>query len=161
MRTTGHEAVIIFYKPQYFVQCGRATQLGSFLTAWIHRIYSDEVRHSDNEYRNLQNIFSSLIELSHLKFDLLHILMLHGILCQMALIINNFFKHFKNIKMIFQIPLNGSKSILCAAEVEIERIKLHNNSVQYANYEDMCKDNDSNSESSMDSAQFPHLNANS
>ncbi|KAH1120851.1 hypothetical protein J1N35_004011 [Gossypium stocksii] len=35
------------------VLCGHATQLGSFLTAWIHRIYPDEVTYSDNEYRNL------------------------------------------------------------------------------------------------------------
>nr|KJB44002.1 hypothetical protein B456_007G230600 [Gossypium raimondii] len=31
MRTPRHKAVIIFYIPQYFVQCGRATQLGSRL----------------------------------------------------------------------------------------------------------------------------------
>ncbi|MBA0858876.1 hypothetical protein Goshw_001369 [Gossypium schwendimanii] len=54
MRTPRHKAVIIFYIPQYFVQYGRATQLGSFPTAWIHRIYSDEVMHFDNEYINLQ-----------------------------------------------------------------------------------------------------------
>ncbi|KAH1030761.1 hypothetical protein J1N35_042935 [Gossypium stocksii] len=61
----------------------------------------DEVTHSDNKYRTCRNIFASLIELSHLKSGLLHILMLYGTLCQMASIINNFFKHFKNIKMIF------------------------------------------------------------
>ncbi|KAH1032088.1 hypothetical protein J1N35_044262 [Gossypium stocksii] len=32
----------------------KTTQLGSFPTAWVHRIYPDEVTYSNNEYRSLQ-----------------------------------------------------------------------------------------------------------
>ncbi|KAH1114459.1 hypothetical protein J1N35_007837 [Gossypium stocksii] len=60
MRTPRYEVVTIFCKPQYFVQCGRATQLGSFPTTWVHRIYPDEVTYSDIEYRNLQKYLCQL-----------------------------------------------------------------------------------------------------
>ncbi|KAH1108665.1 hypothetical protein J1N35_012433, partial [Gossypium stocksii] len=39
-----------------------------------------------------------------------------------------------------------------ASQVEIERIRLRNSLFQDDKYEDMCKDNDSNNKSSMDSA---------
>ncbi|KAK5794060.1 hypothetical protein PVK06_035253 [Gossypium arboreum] len=50
---------------------------------------------------------------------------------------------------------------MCCSQVEIERIRLHNSSDQGDKYEDICKENDCNSESSINSAQFPHSNANS
>ncbi|MBA0872879.1 hypothetical protein Goshw_022589 [Gossypium schwendimanii] len=34
--------VIIFYKLQYFMENGLATQLGSFSSAWIHKTYFSE-----------------------------------------------------------------------------------------------------------------------
>ncbi|MBA0857290.1 hypothetical protein Goshw_010127 [Gossypium schwendimanii] len=40
--TSAEYIVIIFYKPQYFIQNGPATQLGSFPSAWIHRTYFSE-----------------------------------------------------------------------------------------------------------------------
>ncbi|MBA0618302.1 hypothetical protein Godav_027669 [Gossypium davidsonii] len=34
--------LIVFYKPQYFMQNGPATQLGAFPSAWIHKTYFSE-----------------------------------------------------------------------------------------------------------------------
>ncbi|MBA0615947.1 hypothetical protein Godav_016045 [Gossypium davidsonii] len=34
--------LIIFYKPQYFMQNGPATQLEAFPSAWIHKTYSSK-----------------------------------------------------------------------------------------------------------------------
>ncbi|KAK8346810.1 hypothetical protein V6Z12_A07G240700 [Gossypium hirsutum] len=109
--------------------------------------------------KTCSNIFASLIELSHLKFGLLHILMLHGKLCQMAL------QHFQALQEYKDdIPdLTGwfQEYHMCCSQVEIERITLHNSSVQDDKHEDMCKDINSNSENSMNSVQFPHSNTNS
>ncbi|KAH1065265.1 hypothetical protein J1N35_030252 [Gossypium stocksii] len=60
MRTPGYEVVTIFYKPQYFMQCGEATQLSSFPIAWVHKIYSDEVKYSNNEHKSLQKYLCHL-----------------------------------------------------------------------------------------------------
>ncbi|KAK5820251.1 hypothetical protein PVK06_025297 [Gossypium arboreum] len=155
MRTLGHEVVIIFYKPQYFVQCGRATKLGSFPTTWIQMKPCTLIMNT----KTCSNIFASLIELSHLKFGLLHILMLHGKLCQMALQLFQALQEYKD-----DIPdLTGwfQEYHMCCSQVEIERITLHNSSVQDDKHEVMCKDINSNSENSMNSIQFPHSNANS
>ncbi|MBA0781716.1 hypothetical protein Gotri_002609 [Gossypium trilobum] len=46
--------VIIFYKPQYFMQNGPATQLGAFPSTWIHKTYPSEVSRSSCRYRSLQ-----------------------------------------------------------------------------------------------------------
>ncbi|KAH1129885.1 hypothetical protein J1N35_001263 [Gossypium stocksii] len=46
--------VIIFYKPQYFMQCGKSIQLGSFPTAWIHIVYLDDIQNFDIHYREIQ-----------------------------------------------------------------------------------------------------------
>lgn len=52
--------IIIFYQPQYFVQCGKATQLGSFPTTWIHRTYPDDVRNLPSHYRDIQKFLCQL-----------------------------------------------------------------------------------------------------
>ncbi|MBA0562821.1 hypothetical protein Golob_007842 [Gossypium lobatum] len=46
--------VIIFYKTQYFMQNGPATQLGSFLSAWIHKTYFLKVSSNPCNYKDLQ-----------------------------------------------------------------------------------------------------------
>ncbi|KAK9032330.1 hypothetical protein V6N11_056601 [Hibiscus sabdariffa] len=50
----GHFIIIIFYKPQYFMQHGKAKQLGSFPLAHIHSIQWEDVRKSEEKYRALQ-----------------------------------------------------------------------------------------------------------
>ncbi|KAG8487448.1 hypothetical protein CXB51_018630 [Gossypium anomalum] len=52
--------VIIFYKPQYFVHCGRAKQLGSFPSSWIHKLYHQEVHKDPTQYRELQKFLCQL-----------------------------------------------------------------------------------------------------
>ncbi|KAG8477722.1 hypothetical protein CXB51_027570 [Gossypium anomalum] len=52
--------VIIFYKPQYFVHCGRAKQLGSFPSSWIHKLYHQEVHKDPIQYRELQKFLCQL-----------------------------------------------------------------------------------------------------
>ncbi|MBA0732706.1 hypothetical protein Gogos_016778 [Gossypium gossypioides] len=46
--------LIIFYKPQYFMQNGPATQLRAFPSAWIHRSYFSEVSLNPYDYKDLQ-----------------------------------------------------------------------------------------------------------
>ncbi|KAK8515576.1 hypothetical protein V6N12_075611 [Hibiscus sabdariffa] len=46
--------IIIFYKPQYFMQHGNAKQLGSFPSAHIHSIQWEDVRKREEKYRALQ-----------------------------------------------------------------------------------------------------------
>ncbi|KAG8492316.1 hypothetical protein CXB51_009828 [Gossypium anomalum] len=41
--TYGSYIIIIFYKPQYFVKCGKATQLNSFPTSWLNRTVPIEI----------------------------------------------------------------------------------------------------------------------
>ncbi|KAL4336066.1 hypothetical protein GQ457_07G043400 [Hibiscus cannabinus] len=50
----GHFIIIIFYKPQYFIQQGNAKQLGSFPSAHIHSIQWEDVRKREGRYRALQ-----------------------------------------------------------------------------------------------------------
>ncbi|KAK8568400.1 hypothetical protein V6N12_006953 [Hibiscus sabdariffa] len=50
----GHFIIIILYKPQYFMQHGKAKQLGSFPSAHIHSIQWEDVRKKEDRYRNLQ-----------------------------------------------------------------------------------------------------------
>ncbi|MBA0683421.1 hypothetical protein Goari_025082 [Gossypium aridum] len=52
--TRAEYIVIIFYKPQYFMQNGPATQLGSFPSVWIHRTYFSEVNSNPYNYKDLQ-----------------------------------------------------------------------------------------------------------
>ncbi|MBA0776413.1 hypothetical protein Gotri_011412, partial [Gossypium trilobum] len=52
--------VIIFYKPQYFMQNGPAKQLGSFPSAWIHKSYFSEVSSNILDYRALQKYLCQL-----------------------------------------------------------------------------------------------------
>ncbi|KAG8472716.1 hypothetical protein CXB51_034748 [Gossypium anomalum] len=58
--TCGMFMVIIFYKPQYFVHCGRAKQLGSFPSSWIHKLYHQEVHKDPIQYRELQKFLCQL-----------------------------------------------------------------------------------------------------
>ncbi|MBA0815933.1 hypothetical protein Gohar_000651 [Gossypium harknessii] len=46
--------LIIFYKPQHFMQNGPATQLGAFPNAWIHKTYFSEVSLNHYDYKDLQ-----------------------------------------------------------------------------------------------------------
>ncbi|MBA0642967.1 hypothetical protein Goklo_027293, partial [Gossypium klotzschianum] len=46
--------LIIFYKPQYFIQNGPATQQGAFPSAWIHKTYFSEVSLNKYDYKDLQ-----------------------------------------------------------------------------------------------------------
>ncbi|MBA0679783.1 hypothetical protein Goari_011533 [Gossypium aridum] len=46
--------VIIFYKPQYFMQNGLTTQLGLFPSAWIHKTYFSEVSSNPYNYNYLE-----------------------------------------------------------------------------------------------------------
>ncbi|KAK9032984.1 hypothetical protein V6N11_018026 [Hibiscus sabdariffa] len=50
----GHFIIIIFYKPQYFMQHGNAKQLGSFPSVHIHSIQWEDVRKREEKYRALQ-----------------------------------------------------------------------------------------------------------
>ncbi|KAK8532363.1 hypothetical protein V6N12_053806 [Hibiscus sabdariffa] len=50
----GHFVIIIFYKPQYFIQHGNAKQLGSFPSANAHSIQWEDVRKREDRYKNLQ-----------------------------------------------------------------------------------------------------------
>ncbi|KAK8487576.1 hypothetical protein V6N11_066561 [Hibiscus sabdariffa] len=50
----GHFIIIIFYKPQYFMQHGKAKQLGSFPSAHIHSIQWEDMRKKEDRYRNLR-----------------------------------------------------------------------------------------------------------
>ncbi|KAK8981745.1 hypothetical protein V6N11_049239 [Hibiscus sabdariffa] len=50
----GHFIIIIFYKPQYFMDHGAAKQLGSLPSAYIHKIQWEDVRKKENRYRELQ-----------------------------------------------------------------------------------------------------------
>nr|KJB76490.1 hypothetical protein B456_012G091900 [Gossypium raimondii] len=52
--TRAQYIVIIFYKLQYFMQNGPATQLGSFPSAWIHKTYFLEVSSNPYNYKDLQ-----------------------------------------------------------------------------------------------------------
>ncbi|KAK8982971.1 hypothetical protein V6N11_054956 [Hibiscus sabdariffa] len=53
-KSHGYFIIIIFYKPQYFMQHGNARQLGSFPSAHIHSIQWEDVRKKEDSYRNLQ-----------------------------------------------------------------------------------------------------------
>nr|KJB64036.1 hypothetical protein B456_010G030100 [Gossypium raimondii] len=46
--------VIIFYKPQYFMQNGPATQLASLPSSWIHKTYFEEVYENLFDLKKLQ-----------------------------------------------------------------------------------------------------------
>nr|KJB80230.1 hypothetical protein B456_013G087600 [Gossypium raimondii] len=46
--------LIIFYKPQYFMQKGPATQLGASPSAWIHKTYFLEVSLNRYDYNDPQ-----------------------------------------------------------------------------------------------------------
>ncbi|MBA0659329.1 hypothetical protein Goklo_011476 [Gossypium klotzschianum] len=46
--------VIIFYKPQYFMQHGPATQLATLPSSWIHKTYLKEVYENPFDLKNLQ-----------------------------------------------------------------------------------------------------------
>ncbi|KAL1088354.1 hypothetical protein V6Z11_D08G246000 [Gossypium hirsutum] len=46
--------VIIFYKPQYFMQTGPATQLASIPSSWIHKTYFEEVYENPFDLKKLQ-----------------------------------------------------------------------------------------------------------
>ncbi|KAG8492315.1 hypothetical protein CXB51_009806 [Gossypium anomalum] len=58
--TYGSYIIIIFYKPQYFVKCGKATQLNSFPTSWVHKTLEDEVFKDKAQYRELQKFLCQL-----------------------------------------------------------------------------------------------------
>ncbi|MBA0866322.1 hypothetical protein Goshw_019991 [Gossypium schwendimanii] len=46
--------VIIFYKPQYFMQHGSATQLAALPSSWIHKTYFEEVYENPFNLKDLQ-----------------------------------------------------------------------------------------------------------
>nr|KJB83069.1 hypothetical protein B456_013G228300 [Gossypium raimondii] len=46
--------VIIFYKPQYFMQNGSATQLASLPSSWIHNTYFEEVYENPFDLKKIQ-----------------------------------------------------------------------------------------------------------
>nr|KJB79914.1 hypothetical protein B456_013G072000 [Gossypium raimondii] len=52
--------VIIFYKPQYLMQNGPATQLASLPSAWIHRTYFDEVYENPFDVNDFQKYLCQL-----------------------------------------------------------------------------------------------------
>ncbi|MBA0839057.1 hypothetical protein Goarm_004829 [Gossypium armourianum] len=52
--------VIIFYKPQYFMQNGPATQLASLPSAWVHKTYLKEVYESPTNLKQLQKYLCQL-----------------------------------------------------------------------------------------------------
>ncbi|KAK9029789.1 hypothetical protein V6N11_026891 [Hibiscus sabdariffa] len=52
-KSHGYFIIIIFYKPQYFMQHGNARQLGSFPSAHIHSIQWEDVRKKEDSYKNL------------------------------------------------------------------------------------------------------------
>ncbi|KAL4388539.1 hypothetical protein GQ457_09G023790 [Hibiscus cannabinus] len=53
-QSQGYFIIIIFYKPQYFMQHGNAKQLGYFPSAHIHSIQWEGVRKKEDRYKNLQ-----------------------------------------------------------------------------------------------------------
>ncbi|MBA0844717.1 hypothetical protein Goarm_022723 [Gossypium armourianum] len=52
--------VIIFYKPQYFMQNGPATQLASLPSSWIHKTYLKEVYENPDDLNQLQKYLCQL-----------------------------------------------------------------------------------------------------
>ncbi|KAK9011417.1 hypothetical protein V6N11_044268 [Hibiscus sabdariffa] len=53
-KNEGYFVMIILYKPQYFIHHGASKQLGSFPSAYIHKIYWEDVRKIEVRYRELQ-----------------------------------------------------------------------------------------------------------
>ncbi|KAK9037931.1 hypothetical protein V6N11_022829 [Hibiscus sabdariffa] len=60
----GNHIIIILYKPQCFVQCGKSKQMGTFPSAWIHRILPDDIRKLRPQYREIQSSASKIAESS-------------------------------------------------------------------------------------------------
>ncbi|MBA0833434.1 hypothetical protein Goarm_005881, partial [Gossypium armourianum] len=52
--------VIVFYKPQYFMQNGSATQLASLPSSWIHKTYFKEVYENLADLKQLQKYLCQL-----------------------------------------------------------------------------------------------------
>ncbi|MBA0804258.1 hypothetical protein Gohar_003854 [Gossypium harknessii] len=52
--------VIVFYKPQYFMQNGSATQLASLPSSWIHKTYFKEVYENPADLKQLQKYLCQL-----------------------------------------------------------------------------------------------------
>ncbi|MFQ6635906.1 hypothetical protein Gotur_021443, partial [Gossypium turneri] len=52
--------VIVFYKPQYFMQNGSATQLASLPSSWIHKTYFEEVYENPADLKQLQKYLCQL-----------------------------------------------------------------------------------------------------
>ncbi|KAK9047390.1 hypothetical protein V6N11_053236 [Hibiscus sabdariffa] len=50
----GSYIIIILYKLQSFIQCGKSKQMGSFPSTWIHRILPDDIRKLRPQYRKIQ-----------------------------------------------------------------------------------------------------------
>ncbi|MBA0773984.1 hypothetical protein Gotri_009226, partial [Gossypium trilobum] len=42
------------------MQCGRSIQLGSFPIAWIHKVFSDDIRNSNTHYKEIQKFLCQL-----------------------------------------------------------------------------------------------------
>ncbi|MBA0701174.1 hypothetical protein Goari_027017 [Gossypium aridum] len=55
--------VIIFYKPQYFMQHGSATQLAALPSSWIHKTYFEEEHHKHHEkFRKITNTLRKAVK---------------------------------------------------------------------------------------------------
>ncbi|MFQ6655739.1 hypothetical protein Gotur_026161, partial [Gossypium turneri] len=52
--------IIVFYKPQYFMQNGSATQLASLPSSWIHKTYFKEVYENPTDLKQLQKYLCQL-----------------------------------------------------------------------------------------------------
>ncbi|KAK5841741.1 hypothetical protein PVK06_004064 [Gossypium arboreum] len=154
--------IIIFYKPQYFMQCGKSTQLGSFPTAWIHKVFLDDIINSDFHYREIQKFlcqFNKIVPFEiwpppdvtapldtwPVRYKLYHKEILKAIQ-----------EYYENILD----PSEWSQDYpWYYSQINLNKRRIQDEQEDKSEDEDMCKDD--YSESSLNSAQFPHSNANS
>ncbi|KAH1113507.1 hypothetical protein J1N35_006885 [Gossypium stocksii] len=114
---------------------------GSFPTAWIHKVYLDDIRNSDINYREIQ------------KF-----------LCQLNKPVQYKPYHKEILKAIQEYyesipdPSKWSQDYpWYCSQINLNKIRMQENKME----EEKSEEGDNYSESSMDNAQLPHSNTNS
>ncbi|KAK5776136.1 hypothetical protein PVK06_044095 [Gossypium arboreum] len=153
--TYGSYIIIIFYMPQYFVKCGKAAQLNSFPSSWVHKTLEDEVFKNKTQYRELQKFLCQLNRTVPIEIWLppdidapwdtwpqsytpYHLEVLDTL---------------REYRKSIPDPTEWSQDYPWQySQINLERMELNDEKDE----EMMC-----NSEDSLDSAQLPHPNANS
>ncbi|KAK5838594.1 hypothetical protein PVK06_007326 [Gossypium arboreum] len=144
------------------MQCGKSTQLGSFHVAWIHKVFPDDIINSYFHYGEIQKFLCQLNKV--IPFEVWHPPNVTTLWDTWPVqhkpyhkeILKAIQEYYKNIPN----PTKWSQDYPSyCSQINHNKIRIQDEQEDKSEDEDMC--NDDYSESSLDSAQFPHSNANS